>query len=79
MTGGLDWPGLLRLGLGPVRMGGLGLRPDEFWALTPAELALMLRIAAGRGGAMTRARLTELAARYPDRPLEQHNEKGGPS
>ncbi|WP_313352942.1 phage tail assembly chaperone, partial [Paracoccus sp. (in: a-proteobacteria)] len=53
--------------------------PDEFWALTPAELALMLGIAAGRGGAMTRARLTELAARYPDWPLKQHNEKGGPS
>lgn len=71
---GLDWAGLMRAGLQ-----GLRLRPAEFWELTPAELALMLGIAAGRGGAMTRARLTELAARYPDRPLKQHNEKGGPS
>ncbi len=32
-----DWPGLMRAG-----MRGLGLRPAEFWALTPAELRLML-------------------------------------
>ncbi len=31
-----DWPSLLRAG---VR--GLGLRPAEFWALTPAELHLL--------------------------------------
>jgi len=48
---------------------GLGLRPDQFWALTPAELALMLGIEAG-SPAMTRDRLAELAARYPDRPRE---------
>ena len=64
MSGGLDWPGLMRAG-----MRGLGLRPDQFWALTPAELALMLGIEDG-AQAMTRDRLTELAARYPDRPSE---------
>lgn len=58
---GLDWPGLMRAGLH-----GLGLRPDQFWTLTPAELALMLGIEAGRPS-MTRGRLAELAARYPDR------------
>lgn len=58
--GGLDWPGLMRSGLW-----GLGLRPDQFWALTPAELALMLGIEAG-APAMTRGRLAELAALYPD-------------
>ncbi|WP_199262156.1 phage tail assembly chaperone [Paracoccus binzhouensis] len=68
MSGGLDWPGLLRMGLGPARQGGLGLTPGQFWALTPAELALMLGVEPGRGGAMTRDRLAELAARYPDRP-----------
>ncbi|RQP05515.1 MAG: phage tail assembly chaperone [Paracoccus sp. BP8] len=68
MSGGLDWPGLLRAGLGPVRLGGLGLTPAAFWALTPAELALMLGVEPGRGGAMTRDRLAELVARYPDRP-----------
>jgi len=34
---GFDWPGLMRAG-----MAGLGLHPDQFWRLTPAELALML-------------------------------------
>ena len=62
MKDGLDWPGLMRAG-----MGGLGLRPAEFWALTPAELALMLGIEAG-DARMSRARLAELVARYPDRP-----------
>lgn len=59
---GLDWPGLMRAGIP-----GLGLRPAEFWALTPAELALMLGI---EGGArqMTRDRLAELAAQFPDQP-----------
>lgn len=54
----LDWAGLMRAG-----MQGAGLKPDEFWALTPAELAMML----GReGGGMGRARLDELAALFPD-------------
>jgi len=64
---GLDWPGLLKVGTGPPRLGGLGLTPAQFWTLTPAELALMLGIEAGAGG-MTRNRLAELAARYPDAP-----------
>lgn len=59
---GLDWPGLMRAG-----MRGLGLTPAAFWALTPAELALMLGVAAGPRG-MDRARLAELAAAYPDQP-----------
>lgn len=68
MSAGLNWPGLLRMGIGPARLGGLGLTPAAFWALTPAELALMLGIEPGKGGAMTRDRLAELAARYPDGP-----------
>lgn len=59
--GGLDWPGLMRAGIH-----GLGLKPAEFWDLTPAELALMLGIEVG-GGAMTRARLDDLIAQFPDR------------
>lgn len=58
---GLDWPGLMRAGLH-----GLGLHPAEFWALTPAELALMLGIDPGSAG-MTRTRLDDLMARFPDR------------
>ncbi len=60
----IDWPGLMRAGLR-----GLGLTPAEFWALTPAELRLMLGREAG-ATAMTRARLEELAAAFPDRRRE---------
>ncbi|SNT71808.1 rcc01693 family protein [Paracoccus seriniphilus] len=58
--GGLDWVALMRAGLH-----GLGLHPDQFWSLTPAELALMLGIEAGLSG-MTRARLAELSKAFPD-------------
>ncbi len=55
-----DWAALMQAG---VR--GLGLRPAEFWALTPAELGLML----GQGGEapLARARLDELLNAYPDK------------
>ncbi|VAW01514.1 Gene Transfer Agent (GTA) ORFG10b [hydrothermal vent metagenome] len=57
---GFDWAELLEAGLR-----GLGLRPDEFWALTPAELRLMLGV---RGvETMARARLDELLKAYPDK------------
>ncbi len=58
-----DWPALMRLGLGQLR-----LTPDQFWALTPAELALM----AGLDGArmMDRNGLAELMAIYPDKENE---------
>jgi len=62
-TGGFDWPALMRAG-----MLGLGLRPDDFWRLTPAELRLML----GQGGTdapMNRAGLEALRAAYPDKDL----------
>lgn len=60
MTGALDWAGLLRAGLL-----GLRLRPAEFWALTPAELALLLGVQ-GRPAAMGRARLRALMQAHPD-------------
>ncbi|MGZ9809870.1 rcc01693 family protein [Pseudoroseicyclus sp. H15] len=63
----IDWPGLMRLGLR-----GLRLKPAEFWALTPAELLVML--GQDGAGAMGRARLGELAARFPDRGA---GEEGG--
>lgn len=62
MTEKLDWPGLMRAGLR-----GLGLRPEEFWALTPAELSLMLGREAVRPP-LTRSRLSELEQRWPDLP-----------
>ena len=56
----MDWPGLMRAGLR-----GLGLQPQEFWRLTPAELMLML--GDGARAPLDRARLDELAAAYPDK------------
>ncbi len=62
MSDGFDWPALIRAGLQ-----GLGLTPDAFWALTPAELQLML----GAGGSGTAPLLSEgleaLMAAYPDK------------
>ncbi|MFK7834899.1 MAG: rcc01693 family protein [Sulfitobacter sp.] len=58
---GLDWPGLMQVGLH-----GLGLKPDEFWSLTPVELQVML----GRSGAQTPMLsdgLAALMAAYPDK------------
>ena len=57
---GFDWPGLMRAG-----MRGLGLQPVQFWALTPAELAMMLGDAGG-STPLTRARLAELSSAFPD-------------
>jgi uncharacterized phage protein (TIGR02216 family) len=57
---GIDWRGLLQAGLH-----GLGLEPAVFWRLTPVELRMML----GREQLippLTRARLAELAAAFPD-------------
>lgn len=63
-NGTFDWPALMRAGII-----GLRLKPDEFWALTPAELLLML--GAGAGSApLSRSRLDELAQAYPDTPRE---------
>lgn len=60
MSGGFDWPVLMQAG-----MRGLGLKPRDFWALTPAELQVLL----GKGGAavpLARDRLDELLSTYPD-------------
>ncbi|MBU2960139.1 phage tail assembly chaperone [Citreicella sp. C3M06] len=55
-----DWGILLRAG---VR--GLGLKPREFWDLTPVELRLMLGEDNG-AAPMGRARLDELLSAFPD-------------
>lgn len=56
----IDWAGLMRAGLQ-----GLRLTPEAFWRLSPIELRIML----GADNALpplTRARLAELAAAFPD-------------
>ena len=61
----VDWPALMRAGIGR-----LGLPPEAFWALTPAELALLI---GPQGGPqpMDRAGLEALMAAYPDDATEE--------
>lgn len=63
---GLDFTGLLRAAISPPALGGLGMTPQVFWALTPIELRLMLGREGG-GALMSRARLDELTAAFPDK------------
>jgi len=58
---GFDWPGLMRLGFH-----GLGLKPHEFWSLTPVELQVLF---GGTDGPkpLARARFEELLEAFPDR------------
>ena len=64
---GFAWPELMRAGIC-----GLRLRPDHFWDLTPAELALMLGQGGGRAP-MTRAGLEALEGAFPDGVKESGN------
>ncbi|MCB5197844.1 phage tail assembly chaperone [Loktanella sp. TSTF-M6] len=56
----LDWAALMRAG-----MCQLGLAPDAFWRLTPAELSLMLGLADVQRP-MDRSGLDALLAAFPD-------------
>jgi uncharacterized phage protein (TIGR02216 family) len=56
---GFDWPALLRVGAAG------GLKPAEFWTLTPAELVLVLGLEAVEKP-LNRARLAELERMYSD-------------
>lgn len=66
----LDWPGLMRAGMGHLR-----LTPEQFWRLSPVELRIMLG-AEATSPPLTRARLEELAAAYPDQDKRAEQRKG---
>ncbi|WP_425090959.1 rcc01693 family protein [Tropicimonas sp. S265A] len=66
---GLDWPGLMRVGLK-----GLGLRPAEFWALTPVELMVLLGADGNADAPLGRSRLEELIRQFPDRTEDDTDE-----
>lgn len=53
------WADLLRAGC------ALGMMPRDVWALTPAELAFLLG-KEGSAAPLSRQRLEELAAAFPD-------------
>ena len=61
MADWIDWPGLMRVGLTC-----LGMTPEAFWRLTPIELRIMLGAETALAP-LTRARLEELVAAFPDK------------
>jgi uncharacterized phage protein (TIGR02216 family) len=66
----LDWPALLRIGVTRLR-----LKPDEFWALTPAELQLLLGDP-GKSGPLLSTGLEALMAAYPDKEKKDYGDDG---
>lgn len=65
-----DWASLLRAGIA-----GLRLTPDQFWALTPAELKMMLGVA--DSAAMQRDGLEALMLAFPDADASDINSNQG--
>ena len=55
------WRQAIGFGLGVLR-----LSPDEFWRMTPRELAYAIEAVRGGGALLSRAALAELMKRYPD-------------
>ena len=64
-TSAFDWPGLMAAG-----MRGLGLGPDEFWSLTPGELAFLLGRNTGSAPLMREA-FDKLTKAFPDREASE--------
>jgi len=55
------WKQAIGFGLGVLR-----LSPEEFWRMTPRELAYALEAVTGRAAPLDRASLSVLMKRYPD-------------
>ncbi|WP_107498049.1 rcc01693 family protein [Thalassobius sp. I31.1] len=70
MAQAFEWGALLRAGIR-----GAGLKPHEFWRLTPAELMLILGVD-GQGRAFSRGRLDALLAQYPDEAVKGESDGG---
>jgi uncharacterized phage protein (TIGR02216 family) len=56
------WKQAIGIGLGVLQLG-----PDQFWRMTPRELAHAIEARSGRSGApLSRAILAGMMKRYPD-------------
>jgi len=55
------WKEAIGFGLGVLK-----LAPEQFWRMTPRELAYAIEALRGRATPLSRARLDELMTRYPD-------------
>lgn len=55
------WKQAIGIGLGTLR-----LSPQQFWSMTPRELACAIETVTGRAPPLDRGRLVQLMTRYPD-------------
>lgn len=55
------WKQAIGFGLGVLR-----LAPEQFWRMTPRELACAIETVRGAGAALDRAGFDQLMKRYPD-------------
>jgi len=55
------WREAIGFGLGVLR-----LSPDEFWRMTPRELAYAIEAVRGGGRSLARDTFSDLMKRYPD-------------
>jgi uncharacterized phage protein (TIGR02216 family) len=55
------WADAIGFGLGVLR-----LSPEQFWRMTPRELAYAAQALSGRSPPLQRADFTQLMQRYPD-------------
>lgn len=71
MSDRIAWADLLRVGLGQLR-----LSPEQFWSLTPAEFFAMAGLSETPLPRMSRGRMAELLARYPDQNTRETGNDG---
>jgi uncharacterized phage protein (TIGR02216 family) len=57
------WKQAIGFGLGTLR-----LSPDQFWRMTPRELAYAIETVSRKAAPLDRESLTQLMKRYPDEP-----------
>lgn len=55
------WKQAIGFGLGVLK-----LSPEQFWRMTPRELAYAIETATGRSAPLSRSGLADLMKRYPD-------------
>ena len=58
------WKQAMGFGLGVLR-----LSPEQFWRMTPRELAYAIEAVRGRNAPLDRTGLAALMKRYPDPPV----------
>jgi uncharacterized phage protein (TIGR02216 family) len=57
------WKQAIGFGLGVLR-----IPPEQFWRMTPRELACAIEAVTARGAPLDRGTLTDLMRRFPDEP-----------